>query len=914
MDDFDLNMNGFERGRQTAHRRVRRHDNPDPRPTKDFEPVEERYSEVETTPRPARRNAEPQRQSSAPAHEEQGREQRHASERQQSQQADAQPRRKTRKLKAERSWSFSIDRRVQMFLGILALVVGGVMLIVIVSHMRHAAADQSKALNMTVAEMTANAAKMPTENVGSSFGVWLSHVLFADMLGVGAFVIAVYLMLVGACLCAKRKFAFWALTFKSLLLAVTVSVVTGLVTYAADSEVFWGGTHGHYVNKFLFDNAGFVGAVAVSLLLVAAVVCAFYYPLCNAWQGCRRRIPKIHTAPVRMERPAATDAREPAVDVESPAPMSTAVVHVPVRDLDSVPAVVPKQEQLSGFAIDDDEEATMPAVKPAERKPSVPLKDESAPNAEPGFEISVPKMDTDESARKAVANPAESELFDHRAELSRYKMPTLDLLDERQVKQTVDIEEQQKNKDRIVKTLADYKISIASIKATVGPTVTLYEVVPSEGIRIAQIKRLEPDIAMSLSAKGIRIIAPIPGKGTVGIEVPNNDPQTVSMRSVLASQKFQNTKMNLPVALGATIQNEVFVADLASMPHALVAGATGQGKSVGLNAIIASLLYKKHPSELKFVLIDPKMVEFSLYSKIANHYLAKLPDDDDDAIITDTGKVLSVMNSLCVEMDNRYALLKDAGVRNVEDYNAKFAQRRLNPEHNHHYMPYIVVIIDEFSDLILTAGKDIEGPVTRITQKARAVGIHMIIATQRPSTNVLTGLIKANCPARIAFRVLQMVDSRTILDQPGANQLIGRGDMLYSAGGSMERVQCAFISTDEVERIVDYIDSQAGYGEPYLLPDPLLAVQGQNESGFEGGIAGGGMDRDPLFDEAARFIISQSTASTSSLQRRFQIGYNRAGKIMDQMEAAGIVGAGVNSKPRPVLVDSISLEQILSQR
>jgi S-DNA-T family DNA segregation ATPase FtsK/SpoIIIE len=382
------------------------------------------------------------------------------------------------------------------------------------------------------------------------------------------------------------------------------------------------------------------------------------------------------------------------------------------------------------------------------------------------------------------------------------------------------------------------------------------------------------------------------------------------MRTVLSSRKFQEAKMELPVAFGATISNDVFVTDLAKMPHALVAGATGQGKSVGLNALIASLLYRKHPSELKFVLIDPKMVEFSLYAKLKNHYLAKLDDDNEDAIITDSNRVLAVLNSLCVEMDNRYALLKDAGTRDIIEYNKRFTARRLNPEKGHRYLPYIVVVIDEFADLIMTGGKDIEGPVTRITQKARAVGIHMVIATQRPSTNVLTGLIKANCPARVAFRVNQMVDSRTILDCPGANQLIGRGDMLYSAGGAMERVQCAFISTDEVERLCDYISEQQGYPTPYLLPDPLLAAGGGESNG---GFAGGGIDRDPLFDEAARFTVSQSTASTSSLQRRYQIGYNRAGKIMDQMEAAGIVGPVSGSKPRAILIDSNTLERILSQ-
>ena len=433
---------------------------------------------------------------------------------------------------------------------------------------------------------------------------------------------------------------------------------------------------------------------------------------------------------------------------------------------------------------------------------------------------------------------------------------------------------------------------------------TLYEIIPAEGVRIAKIKRLEDDIALSLSALGIRIIAPIPGKGTIGIEVPNKEPQMVPVRSVLASKKFQECKMDLPIAMGATISRDIFIADLAKMPHVLVAGATGQGKSVGLNVIIASLLYKKHPSELKFVLIDPKMVEFSPYAKLERHYLAKLPDEE-EAIITDPMKVVATLNSLCIEMDNRYNLLKDANVRTIKEYNAKFIQRRLNPEKGHRYLPYIVIVVDEFGDLIMMAGKEVETPIARIAQKARAVGMHMILATQRPSTNVITGIIKANFPGRIAFRVAQMVDSRTILDRPGANQLIGKGDMLFSYNGEVDRVQCAFISTDEVEWIVNAIDEQMGYDEAYPLPDYQPESDGNN-AGF-----GAVNDRDPLFEEAARFVVQSNTASTSSLQRRYSIGYNRAGKIMDQMEAAGIVGPALGAKPRAVLIDSLQLERLL---
>lgn len=497
--------------------------------------------------------------------------------------------------------------------------------------------------------------------------------------------------------------------------------------------------------------------------------------------------------------------------------------------------------------------------------------------------------------------------YDHRAELSNYRFPDIELLEDRPSGPVIDLEEQQANKNNIVETLLKYNIPVSHIDATVGPTVTLYEIVPGEGVRISQIKRLEDDIALSLAAMGIRIIAPIPGKGTVGIEVPNKEPQTVSMRSVIASKKYQECKMNLPMAMGATISNDIFIADLTKMPHLLVAGATGMGKSVGLNAILASLLYKKHPSELKFVLVDPKMVEFSLYSKLERHFLAKLPDEE-DAIITDTKKVIQTLNSLCVEMDNRYALLRSANVRALEEYNKKFTERRLSPAEGHKYLPYIVVVVDEFADLIMTAGKEVEQPIARIAQKARAVGIHMIIATQRPSTNVITGLIKANFPGRIAFRVIQMVDSRTILDSPGANQLIGRGDMLFSHNGSMDRVQCAFLSTDEVESIVKSIDAQVGYSTAYYLPEYVPESDGAGAD-----IAGAGCERDALFEDAARFVVSRNVGSTSSLQRQFNIGYNRAGRLMDQMEAAGIIGPVNGAKPRAILMTMHELEYMLEQ-
>ncbi|MGL5789642.1 MAG: DNA translocase FtsK 4TM domain-containing protein [Bacteroidales bacterium] len=511
------------------------------------------------------------------------------------------------------------------------------------------------------------------------------------------------------------------------------------------------------------------------------------------------------------------------------------------------------------------------------------------------------------SEESEIYDGTEMSDYDPTLDLSRYKYPSPDLLrkyDDSEM--AVNEEEQNTNIRRIRETLEHYGITISSIKATVGPTITLYEIVPAPGIRISKIRNLEDDIALSLAALGIRIIAPIPGKGTVGIEVPNKNPQIVSMQSILASKKFNESKYDLPIALGKTITNEIFMIDLCKMPHVLVAGATGQGKSVGLNAIITSLLYKKHPSQLKFVLVDPKKVEFNIYSLIEKHFLAKLPDAE-EAIITDVTKVVQTLNSITREMDTRYDLLKKAHTRNIKEYNAKFVARKLNPENGHKYMPYIVVIIDEFGDLIMTAGKEVELPIARIAQLARAVGIHMVIATQRPSTNIITGTIKANFPARVAFRVSSMIDSRTILDCPGANQLIGRGDLLFSQGSELSRVQCAFVDTPEVEEVVEFIGNQQGYPTAFLLPE----YEGDTS---EGGIGSIDMsDKDPLFEDAARLIVANQQGSTSLLQRKMSLGYNRAGRIMDQLEAAGIVGPFEGSKARQVLVmDETHLEMVLN--
>ena len=555
----------------------------------------------------------------------------------------------------------------------------------------------------------------------------------------------------------------------------------------------------------------------------------------------------------------------------------------------------PEESPLS----DESEGVTM-VFEPTVSNPVPAVQDEPLEEAEPGFEV-------ESAASEEEYEGPELEPYNPTKDLENYRFPTIDLMKHFENDDpTIDMDEQNANKDRIINTLRSFGIEISTIKATVGPTVTLYEITPEQGVRISKIRGLEDDIALSLSADGIRIIAPIPGKGTIGIEVPNKNPKIVSGQSVIGSKKFQESKYDLPIVLGKTITNEVFMFDLCKMPHVLVAGATGQGKSVGLNAIITSLLYKKHPAELKFVLVDPKKVEFSIYSVIENHFLAKLPDGG-EPIITDVTKVVQTLNSVCVEMDTRYDLLKMAHVRNIREYNEKFINRRLNPEKGHKFMPYIVVVIDEFGDLIMTAGKEVELPIARIAQLARAVGIHMIIATQRPTTNIITGTIKANFPARIAFRVSAMMDSRTILDRPGANRLIGKGDMLFLQGADPVRVQCAFIDTPEVEEITKFIARQQGYPTPFFLPEYVS----EDSNSEVGDIDMGRLD--PLFEDAARLVVIHQQGSTSLIQRKLAIGYNRAGRIMDQLEKAGIVGPTQGSKARDVLcIDDNDLEMRLN--
>ena len=799
----------------------------------------------------------------------------------------------------------------------------------------------------------------PIANSGGEGGARISEFLINGCFGLGSFVIVFWLFAMAMKLLVGRpRFKSVDFTIKSLVALVTVSLIVGLLTMGMHSTVNWGGYHGRYVNEFVVHFLGWTGAVILCLFLIALFVVICMRDLIN-WiirlrrkHAERRRIAAEKEA-LRLEREREIEEmrRFEEADVspvaEPSVPDDTTLDSAHVTFGDDEPGLYsslpdfeeydhkPLREEVSSYVLSE-ESPSIPVVSPnvslratdPEPARNVDTYEGTLSSAVSGSEpLAIPGGNDNEAAVSGNEQQEECGNDDEmivnvntigQTEATRkaeggllpgmhpYKFPPAELLREGVERISVDAAEQMENKEKIKKTLLDFGIPIVSIEATVGPTVTLYEIVPDRGVKINRIRNLVDDIALSLAAVGVRIIAPIPGKGTVGIEVANNDPQTVSMRTIIKSHKYQESKYKLPIALGSTISNEVYIADLAKMPHLLVAGATGQGKSVGLNAIIASLLYSKTPDELKFVMIDPKMVEFSLYAKIESHYLAKIPDAD-DAIITDMDKVVATLSSLCVEMDDRYQLLK-GHARNIEEYNEKIKEHKLNPQEGHRFLPYIVVVVDEFSDLIMTAGKEVEIPIARLAQKARAVGMHVIIATQRPSTNVITGIIKANFPARIAFKVSSGVDSKTILDTPGAQQLIGRGDMLISNNAPMVRVQCAFIDTPEVEAICDYIGRQP-YGQgAYRLPEPVNTGTGDSD----GELGNNFGDKDPLFDEVARLIVSSNTASTSSLQRRYSIGYNRAGKIMDQLEAAGVVGPAHGGKPRSVLVDAVTLESILN--
>ncbi len=775
------------------------------------------------------------------------------------------------------------------------------------------------------------------ENWLGPLGAMLSHLFIHEWFGIMSFLLLPILfglsfkVLTGRSIFPLRKGS------AALLAAILIFSPVLAFMFRASDWHFMGGAFGFHLDHALVGKVGMLGtgvlllfAAATYIMLVFNPSLAWVMPMWGKLTGAGSLIGKSWAA--RASSMVSADAMAEDGDPDTSEAyfddtigerdqFTTSAAELALANEDDYEEIAAENE-----VADDDADTAWSDLQPSKSKTgksfdgtleiedlpiekSIPIAEnaiyDSAASAE-DFSIEIPENDkelTEDELDRKIADFGE---YDPTLDLGDYKMPKLELLNEySQGKVSVSKEELEANKDKIVTTLSHYKIGIEKIKATIGPTVTLYEIVPEPGIRISKIKNLEDDIALSLAALGIRIIAPIPGKGTIGIEVPNSNPDMVSMRSLIASEKFQESTMDLPIAMGKTISNETFVTDLAKMPHLLMAGATGQGKSVGLNAILVSLLYKKHPSQIKFVLVDPKKVELTLFNKIERHYLAKLPDEE-EAIITDTSKVVKTLNSLCIEMDDRYELLKEAGVRNIKEYNAKFIKRRLNPEKGHRYLPYIVLVVDEFADLIMTAGKEVETPIARLAQLARAIGIHLIIATQRPSVNIITGVIKANFPARIAFRVSSKIDSRTILDAGGADQLIGRGDMLLSTGNDLIRIQCGFVDTPEVDEITDFIGSQRGYPSAHMLPEYVGEDGGDGAGDYD--IA----DRDSMFEDAARMVVIHQQGSTSLIQRKLKLGYNRAGRIMDQLEAASIVGPFEGSKARQVLIpDEYALEQLL---
>ena len=801
---------------------------------------------------------------------------------------------KTLKVKKEIKWIQDVratmkNETVQFVAGLLCVMVALYMILAFSSFVLNGGVDQSALEQQSVTEALANAATDEVANATGRSGAHIAQTLINGCFGISAYCIAIFMLVLGLNLMRTYRFNLkhWGiccatiLVWGSLFLSITVD------RWFSDSGIYWGGYHGHNVAEWLNGQFGLPGII-ILLTVIAILFCM--YLTNNTIEFVRKLLHPKSLLPGKDEE-------------EVTQPVAGEGVSDQHDDVDLSNAEQPTEiewntDDKGTDKIEQPENLELEIVAQSEEDDIHETPEKGVPEAD--FVIEVKE---EEEARKII------EPYNPRLDLSRYKFPTIDLLDKgSEDSLAVDREEQNANKDRIIQALRNFGIEISSIKATVGPTITLYEITPAPGVRISKIKNLEDDIALTLSAFSTRIIAPMPGKGTIGIEIPNANKQIVSMHSVIGSRKFQECDYGLPVAMGKTITNEIFMFDLCKMPHLLVAGATGMGKSVGLNAIITSLLYNKHPAELKLVMVDPKKVELSIYSSIEKHFLAKLPDGE-DAIITDVTKVVQTLKSLCVEMDTRYDLLKQAGVRNLREYNDKFIKRQLNPDKGHKYMPYIVVVIDEFGDLIMTAGKDIEVPIARIAQLARAVGIHMIIATQRPTTNIITGTIKANFPARIAFRVSAMIDSRTILDRPGANQLIGRGDMLFLQGSDPVRVQCAFVDTPEVERISKYISEQQGYPSAFYLPEYVdeNASDGSNLDDVD-------LKRlDPMFEDAARLVVVHQSGSTSLIQRKFSIGYNRAGRIMDQLEKAGIVGPVDGSKPRQVLCsDEMDLEMKLN--
>jgi S-DNA-T family DNA segregation ATPase FtsK/SpoIIIE len=753
--------------------------------------------------------------------------------------------------------------------GVILVSAGLFLLISFISYLMNYTNDQSQLGDFWNRELLPN-------NMMGKIGAYLGELIIYNGIGVTALFLPVFLILLGIKILIKSKrLKPFTLFYNSLFFLIWLPIAFGFFGNIGILH----GVMGFEINDLLNSFIGKTGT-GIALLLSLLI-----YIIVN-WRITPDSIAE------KLERDSGgldgRNTQKPETNDTTP----------DITTEDSFTENKFEDSQRKEF--DEIPPKTQIEQKPTENITHIPAKNDK------DVELTIEKVSEEETVDKIGAELVEKfGEYDQRLELPKFKFPGLDLLNKYETADNVTINQQEleQNKNKIVETLANYGIGISQIKATIGPTVTLYEIVPEAGIRISKIKNLEDDIALSLSALGIRIIAPIPGRGTIGIEVPNSNPTIVSMRSVISSSKFQQSKMELPIAFGKTIENETLVVDLAKMPHLLMAGATGQGKSVGLNAIITSLLYKKHPTELKFVLVDPKKVELTLYSKIERHYLAKLPESE-DAIITDNTKVIYTLNSLCLEMDARYEMLKNAFVRNIKEYNEKFRQRKLNPEKGHKYLPYIVLIVDEFADLIMTAGKEVETPIARLAQLARAVGIHLIIATQRPSVNVITGIIKANFPARVAFRVTSKIDSRTILDSTGADQLIGKGDMLYTTGNELIRLQCAFVDTPEVDNITEYIGSQRAFPEAFLLPEYV---------GDENNVMDFDLDeRDPLFEDAARVVVLAQQGSASLLQRKLKLGYNRAGRLIDQLESAGIVGPHEGSKARQVLIqDEMSLEQLL---
>jgi len=784
------------------------------------------------------------------------------------------------------------NEKINFILGVVIFAVAIYLILSFVSFFSTGAADQTLIESPRDGEMSNQNGEFA--NSCGSLGAYTAYFFIKQCFGLPAFIIPLFLILLSLRMMkayTNVNLLKWFMVLAIIMVWLSVTFAKFLAPFFIDSSFSPGGDHGLFICQQIEGYLGSPGLTAVLALIaigfltyISAETIYFIRKILNPSKIFNRVKFTIHDTSNKKDE----DTEEPN-NPEEPLVFDN-----------------PYTETVEWNTKDNQHDEKTSVSQDVGVKKETP----TTSAEEVGMEVTIAKSEATASGtnvRGSIDTP-----YDPKLELEHYRYPTLDLLKkyEDDGKPYIDMQEQNANKNRIVEVLRNFGIEIDAIKATVGPTITLYEITPAQGVRISKIRNLEDDIALSLKAMGIRIIAPIPGKGTIGIEVPNAKASIVSMESVLNSKKFQETTMDLPCAMGKTITNEVFMFDLAKMPHLLVAGATGQGKSVGLNAILTSLLYKKHPAELKIVLVDPKMVEFSIYSNIDKHFLAKVPDDSASPIITDTTKVVRTLNSLCVEMDARYELLMAAGERNIKDYNKKFIARQLSPEKGHKYMPYIVVVIDEYGDLIMTAGKEIELPIARIAQKARAVGIHMIIATQRPTTNIITGTIKANFPARIAFKVAQGIDSKTILDRMGANQLIGRGDMLFLQGNEPIRVQCAFVDTPEVVAINNFIAEQQGYATTFELPEPTNDSEGEY---------GGGNDvdlnhLDPLFEDAAHHIVMSQSGSTSLIQRKFAIGYNRAGRLMDQLEKAGIVGAAMGSKPREVLIqDEVSLENLISQ-